>query len=50
MYLFSESRELLRVKVVNIGAVLRACWLILGGDLINYKLERFYSANDIWLN
>jgi hypothetical protein len=50
MCLFSESRELLGVNVVNYGVVLRNLWLILRSEFINFMLERVSSVNEVCLN
>jgi hypothetical protein len=50
MCLFSESREVLWVNVVNIGVVLRDLRLILCGEYINFTLELFSSVHEIWIN
>jgi hypothetical protein len=41
MCLFSKSREVLWVRVVNIGAVLKDLWLFFCGEFINFTLELF---------
>jgi hypothetical protein len=48
--LFNESREVLWVNAVNIGAVLRGLLLILCGEFINFMLELFYSVHEMCFN
>jgi hypothetical protein len=50
MCLFTEFREVLGVKVVNIGAVLQDLWPILCSDFINFMLELFSRIHETCLN
>jgi hypothetical protein len=47
MCLFSESRKVLGVTVVNIGAVFQDIWLISCGEFINFMLEAIYSVHEM---